>query len=33
MEWQVNDNLKAWSYGHKKEADSITNQDKISEYE
>lgn len=32
MEWGINDNLKSRSYGHKKEADVVTKQDKIHEY-
>jgi len=29
MEWGINDSLKSRAYGHKKEADISTKQDKI----
>ena len=33
MEWGINDSLKSRAYGHKKEADSGTIQEKALEYE
>lgn len=33
MEWGINDNLKSRAYGHKKEGDLETKQDKVQEYE
>lgn len=33
MEWGINDSLKSRAYGHKKEGDAETKQEKITEYE